>query len=178
MVLLIQWSEFSRSSLLDFFLFLLLVPPYSLHLQSNALTGKEIVQDNKHTHMYGRMHVCMYIYGDEEYLGFPDLWSGQKPWWNWYLTSGGPSWPNTLSSPPRWSLWIFSDLVRSVQMLKREWDAERNGKLPNLFIPIKTATWFLSLQWKASFWAELQTWFLSLQWKTCPRAEHSDDDDD
>ena len=28
----------------------------------------------------------------------------------------------------------------SVQMLKREWGAERNGKLPHLFIPSKTAT--------------------------------------
>ena len=35
---------------------------------------------------------------------------------------------------------MFSDLLRSVQMLKREWDAERNRKLPNLFIPCKTAT--------------------------------------
>ena len=28
----------------------------------------------------------------------------------------------------------------SVQMLKREWGAENNGKLPHLFIPSKTAT--------------------------------------
>ena len=35
---------------------------------------------------------------------------------------------------------IFSDLLRSVQMLKREWSAESNGKLPHLFIPNKTAT--------------------------------------
>ena len=34
---------------------------------------------------------------------------------------------------------IFSDLLRSVQMLKREWGAECNGKLPHLFIPSKTA---------------------------------------
>ena len=29
-----------------------------------------------------------YRYGDwgEGWLGFQDLWSGQKPWWNWYLT--------------------------------------------------------------------------------------------
>ena len=33
---------------------------------------------------------------------------------------------------------IFSDLLRSVQMLKREWGAESNGKLPHLFIPGKT----------------------------------------
>ena len=35
---------------------------------------------------------------------------------------------------------IFSDLLRSVQMLKREWGAERNRKLPHLFVPSKTAT--------------------------------------
>ena len=35
---------------------------------------------------------------------------------------------------------IFSDLLRSVQMLKREWGAESNGKLPHLFIPSKTST--------------------------------------
>ena len=32
------------------------------------------------------------------------------------------------------------DLLRSVQMLKREWSAESNGKLLHLFIPSKTAT--------------------------------------
>ena len=31
---------------------------------------------------------------------------------------------------------IFSELLRSVQMLKREWGAESNGKLPH---PSKTA---------------------------------------
>ena len=35
---------------------------------------------------------------------------------------------------------VFSDLLRSVQMLKREWGAESNGKLPHLFVPSKTAT--------------------------------------
>ena len=34
---------------------------------------------------------------------------------------------------------IFTDLLRSVEMLKREWCAESNGKLPQLFIPGKTA---------------------------------------
>ena len=34
---------------------------------------------------------------------------------------------------------IFSDLLRSVQMLKREWGAESNGKLRHLFNPGKTA---------------------------------------
>ena len=35
---------------------------------------------------------------------------------------------------------IFSDLLQSVQMLKREWGVESNGKLPHLFISSKTAT--------------------------------------
>ena len=35
---------------------------------------------------------------------------------------------------------IFSDLLRSVQKLKREWCEESKGKLPQLFIPSKTAT--------------------------------------
>ena len=37
---------------------------------------------------------------------------------------------------------IFSDLLSSVQMLKRMWCAESNGKLPNLFIPRKIAALF------------------------------------
>ena len=35
---------------------------------------------------------------------------------------------------------IFSDLSRFVQMLKREWDDESNGKLSHLSIPSKTTT--------------------------------------
>ena len=38
------------------------------------------------------------------------------------------------------ALGIFSDLLRSVQMLKREWGAESNGKLTHQFIHSKTAT--------------------------------------
>ena len=72
---------------------------------------------------------------------------------------------------------IFSDLLRSVQMLKRVCGAESTGKLPHLFIPSKTAIWYLSLQWKTCLWAELQPWCLSLHWRTCPWAEHSVDDD-
>ena len=34
---------------------------------------------------------------------------------------------------------IFSDLLRFVQVLKREWGAESNRKVPHLFIPGKTA---------------------------------------
>ena len=35
---------------------------------------------------------------------------------------------------------IFSDLLRSVQMLKREWGAANNVKLSHVFIPSKTTT--------------------------------------
>ena len=56
------------------------------------------------------------------------------------MKSEGLSWPNPLSSPPRGAPGICSDLLRFVQMLKREWSAESNRKLPHLFIPSKTAT--------------------------------------
>ena len=42
-----------------------------------------------------------------------------------FLKSGGVGCPNKLSSPP---LWCPGDLLRSFQMLKREWVAESNGK--------------------------------------------------
>ena len=38
---------------------------------------------------------------------------------------------------------IFSDLLRSVPKIKREWDVESNGMLPYLFIPSKTAALFV-----------------------------------
>ena len=56
------------------------------------------------------------------------------------MKSGGPS--NQIRSPhlhagaPE----IFSDLLRSVETVKREWGAKSNGKLPHTFIPSKTAT--------------------------------------
>ena len=44
--------------------------------------------------------------------------------------------PHLLAGAPG----IFSELLRSVHMLKRECGAESNGKLQHLFIPSKTAT--------------------------------------
>ena len=61
-----------------------------------------------------------------------------EPQWKISVKSGGLSWPNPLSSPPYWCTW---DLSTSVQMLKREWGAESNGKLPHLSIPNKIAAW-------------------------------------
>ena len=83
--------------------------------------------------------------GGEVWLGFPDLRSGQNPWWNWYLTSVvnfGEVWARQIHSPNlhAGTPGIFSDLSTCVQMLKREWGAESNEKLLHLFIPRKTAT--------------------------------------
>ena len=71
-----------------------------------------------------------------------------------HLHSGGPG--------------IFADLLRSVQMLKREWGAENNGKLPHLFIPSKTSTLVPEFAVEDLLWAELQPLCLSLQLKTLP----------
>ena len=67
---------------------------------------------------------------------------------------------------------IFSDLLKSIQMLKREWGGEGNGKLPHLFNLSKTATLVPEFAVNDLPWAELQPWFLRLQWKTCPWTEH------
>ena len=67
---------------------------------------------------------------------------------------------------------IFSALLR----LKREWDAESNGKLPHLFIPGKTGALVPEFAVEDVPLAGLQPWFPSLQWKTCYWAEHADDD--
>ena len=58
---------------------------------------------------------------------------------------------------------IFSDLLRSVQMLKREWVAESNGKLPHLFIPSKTAILFPEFAVKTYLWqnCSLGAWICS-----------------
>ena len=63
-------------------------------------------------------------------------------------------------------------------MLKREWGAESNGKLPHLFIPGKTAALVPEFAVEDVSSAELQPTFLRLQSRTCPWAEHTDDDDD
>ena len=86
--------------------------------------------------------------GGEGWLGFPDLWSGQKLEWNWYLTpvvnfgeiQRAQLAKSTLLTSSMLPLWYFQIYSRSLQMLKREWGAESNGKLPHLFIPSKTTT--------------------------------------
>ena len=71
---------------------------------------------------------------------------------------------------------IFSYLLRFVQILKREWSAEKTGSCRTYLSLVKLQPWFLSLQWKTCLLTELQPWFLRLQWKICSWAEHSGDD--
>ena len=68
--------------------------------------------------------------------------------------------------------WIISDLLRSVQMLKRVRLLKAMGSYRTYPSLIKLQPGFLSLRWKTCLWEELQPWFLSLQWRTCPWAEH------
>ena len=115
----------------------------------------------------------------EGWLGFPDLWSGQKPGWNWYLTpvvNFGEVRRSQLASPPHWGPWEFSELLRSVQMLKREWGAESKGKIPHLFIPSKIETLVPEFAVEDLSLGRTAALVLSLQWKTCPWGEQSDDD--
>ena len=57
---------------------------------------------------------------------------------------------------------IFSDLLRSVQMLKGEQSAKSNRKLPYLFIPNKTAALVPEFAVEDLPSAELQPRFLRL----------------
>ena len=72
---------------------------------------------------------------------------------------------------------IFSDLLKSVQMLKREWGAESSGTLPYLWIPGKTATLVPEIAVE-----DVPHQNCSLGFCACSKmfrswAEHSDDDD-
>ena len=94
-------------------------------------------------HFVGEVLLNPVFYGGEEWLGFPDLWSVQKSWWNSqaYLT------PVANFGEVRRAQLAKCTLLTSVlgplgsfQMLKRGWGAESNRKLLHLFIPSKTAT--------------------------------------
>ena len=74
---------------------------------------------------------------------------------------------------------IFSDLLRSVQMLERERESgvqKATGSYLTYSIPSKTAALVPEFAMEHLLSAELQPWFLHLQWKTCPWAEHSEDE--
>ena len=69
---------------------------------------------------------------------------------------------------------IFSDHLKSVHMLKREWGTGSNGKLPHLFNPGKTAALVPEFAIEDLPSAELQPRLLRLQRRTCPWTEHTD----
>ena len=52
--------------------------------------------------------------------------------------------------------WDLSDLLRSVQMLKREGVQKAMGSYLTYSFLVKLQPRFLSLQWKTCLWAELQ----------------------
>ena len=67
----------------------------------------------------------------------------KKPWWDCCLTPvvnlgevrRAQLAKSTLLTSSLVPLGYFSDLLRSVQMLNKEWGAESNGKLPHLLNP-------------------------------------------
>ena len=79
----------------------------------------------------------------EGHLGFLDLWSGQKPWWNWYLTPvanfgevrRAKLAKSTLLTSTLCPWNIFRSFSSASDTREREWCAENNGKLLHLFNP-------------------------------------------
>ena len=61
-------------------------------------------------------------------------------------------------------------------MLKREWGAESNGMLPNVYIPSKTATLIPEFAVKELHLDRTAALVPEFELKTCLSAEHFDDD--
>ena len=101
---------------------------------------------------FGQITLPIYIlkhFGSKGWLGFPDLWSRQKPWWNWYLTPmvnfgevrRVQLAKSTLSSPPCWCTW---DLLRSFKVcshVKERVGCGKQREAPAPIHPSKTVTW-------------------------------------
>ena len=110
---------------------------------------------NSHVYLlwFSSNNIYIYIYGGRRVIVISGslIWSktlmelifnscGENQW-----SPEGPVSQIHSSSPPRcwltlvaecvWTPGIFSELLRSVRMLKREWSAESNGKLLHLFNP-------------------------------------------
>ena len=82
------------------------------------------------------------------WMGFPGVWSCQKPSWNWYLIpvmNFGEVWraqlaKSTLLTSTLGPWDIFRTFKICSDAKKRAWDMESNGKLLHLFISSKTET--------------------------------------
>ena len=98
------------------------------------------------------------ITGGKGWLGFPDLWSGQKPRWNWYLTSvvnfgevrGAQLAKFTRPTFTLLPLGSFQ-ILRSVQMLKSG-VRKATGSYRTYLSLVKLQPGFLSLRWKTCLW--------------------------
>ena len=132
------------------------------------------------------LHTAVCLWG-KEWLGFPDLSSGQKPWWNWYFTIvvnfGEVRRAQFAKSSLLTTMLVPWNLFRSFKVCLdakervgcRNWKAMRSYCIYS--IPGKTAVLVPEFTVEDLPLAELQPRFLCLQWRTCPWAEHSDDDD-
>ena len=102
-------------------------------------------------------YYVLYVCGGEGWLGFPDLWSGQKPWWNWYLTPvvnfGEVRRAQLTKSILLTSSLVPWDIFRSFKVCS---DAEATGSHRTYSSLVKLRPRFLSLQWKTCLWAELK----------------------
>ena len=98
----------------------------------------------------------MLVHGGEGWLGFPDLWSGKKTLMELIFNHCGEFWwspegpisqihsPHLDAGAPG----IFTDLLRSVQMLKREGVGKSMGSYHTFSIPGKTAALVPEFAWK------------------------------
>ena len=110
-----------------------------------------------------------YIYGGEGWFGFPNIWSGQKSLWKWYLTPvvnfGEVRRAQLAKSTPH----LHVGAPGSFRSFKVCSDAEVRvgcGKQPPYSIPGKTAALVPEFEVEDVPSAELEPWFLILWWKT------------
>ena len=120
---------------------------------------------------------------DIGWLGFPDLSTCKKtlieliydPCGEFRWTPEGPASqihsPHVRDGVPG----IFSDILRSVQMLRREWVRKGTWSYRTYPSLVKLHPGFLSLRWKTCLWVELRPWFLCVNWRIYPWAVYSDD---
>ena len=121
-----------------------------------------------------------------KYLGFLDLWSGQKPRWNWYLTpvvNFGEVWRAQLAKFPLTSMLGLLGFFRSFKVCldaKGDWGTERNGKIPHYSFLVKLQPWFLSLRWKTCLAQNCSfgSWVCSERPALGQNTPDDDDDDD
>ena len=88
-------------------------------------------------------------------MAFPDLWSGQKPCWNWCLTLVANfgdvrrgSWPNPHSSSKLVHLGSFWSIKVSSDAKQRVGCGKQREVIARIESPVKLQPWFLSLRWK------------------------------